>query len=559
MLFFFTFVVEFWCGGPLARHASYSARVTLRAQCSIVCYTFSTMQKFFRLFFRIAWSYVSSLAEAIRDNEFTQEFQERYPRFFKFLQRRLSPSGYLGLHLTIGFFFVVYFTLQFIALTRSLFRHSELVQIDTNIITFITTVRTGALIRPMLFFTALANWPTILLLFLFFATFWIWRKRWFLAWMFFLTIAGSELLAVLMKILINRERPDPSAALLIETSASFPSGHALIALSFYGFLAYAFARARRSLFARAVIVCSALALITAIGVSRIYLGVHWPSDILGGYILALFLLVIIATAADMYYRFFGERRRHEKNFFPFRWILFPLAIFGGLALVYVVAFVERPHFSPSAVHRHIDFVGVPQNTSLDAVVLDALPNASEGLTGRDLEPLSIMMVGDGPHVRQALSEAGWFSAEVITLRTSFDVLLRSLKDRPYPTAPVSPAFVFGRPQDGAWQKATENNSARERHHVRLWRDQAHRINGQELWVGTASFDAGVKLTPRVRFPTHRIAPAIDAERDFLVQDLERVGAVAQKELIQRYDPYLGTNALGDQFFTDGKVVILYIQ
>ncbi len=111
----------------------------------------------------------------------------------------------------------------------------------------------------------------------------------------------------------------------------------------------------------------------------------------------------------------------------------------------------------------------------------------------------------------------------------------------------------------AWQKPTGKNSSRERHHIRLWRDGRYTIQGKALWVGTASFDAGIRLAATLRIPTHRIAPAIDVERDFFISDLERVGAVSRKEIIQRYDPFLGTNASGDQFFTDGKAVIMSLQ
>ncbi len=517
------------------------------------------MKKFFALLFSILRSYSESLAEALRENEYTQEFKERYPRLFSFVRNRLSPREYLGLHLTIGFFVTIYFSVQFVQLTTALFRDSELTRIDTNIITFLTTVRTGAFMRPMLFFTALGNWPIVAFVTLFFATLWIWQKRWFRVGMLFLTVLGSEFLAVLLKIFIARERPDPSAALLIETSYSFPSGHAMIALALYGFLAYSMMRTSRSLVRRIGIMGIACAFILAIGVSRIYLGVHWPSDVFGGYLLALFWIAIVATAAEVHHRFVLRRPLVQKIFFPLRWIAPLLMLWSVAAIVYVVSFVERPHFQPSAVHRALPVDRIEEHRTLSDAILDALPDVSEGLTGRQLEPVSLILIGDSVTIRTAFTRTGWLSAETLTLRSSWDTILRALRNRPYPTAPISPAFVYGRPQDSAWQKSTEKNSARERHHVRLWKDASLRVEGKEVWVGTASFDAGIRLTPRVRIPTHRIAPAIDVERDFVVADLERIGFVVKKEMIQRYDPFLGTNALGDPFFTDGKVVILYLK
>lgn len=513
------------------------------------------MKKFLVFFLGIVRSYGISLIEAIHENEYTQEFKERYPRLFRFARNRLSPSEYLGLHLTVGFFLVVYLTMQFVELTQALSRNTELVQIDTNIITFLSTVRTGALMRPMLFFTALGNWPTILFVFLFFTAIWLREKRWFRLWMFFLTIAGSEFLSVLMKIFIERPRPDPAGALLLETTYSFPSGHALIALSCYGFVGYILQHKKRSLWYRLSILFFVLFLVIAIGVSRVYLGVHWPSDVLGGYLLALLWLTIIATAAEIRRRFVRERQYAEATLFPFRWLVTLLLFLGAAMLIYIVSFVERPHWEQPSLQRHIALRGEEVRVSLSDDVLEALPSVSEGLTGRPLEPISLFFIGSEETLANALERAGWFEAEKVTLRSTLNIASRALRNQPYPQAPVSPAFMFGRPQDSAWQKPTDRNSPRERHHIRLW--QSPYVVGQEtLWVGTASLDAGVKLTPRVRLPMHRIAPAIDIERDFLVNDLRRIGAIAKEEVIQRYDPFLGTNALGDPFFTDGKVVIL---
>ena len=106
------------------------------------------MKKFFSFFWGIVRSYGESFVEAIGENEYTQEFKERYPRLFRFVRNRLSPRAYLGLHLTIGFVFMLYLTTTLIELTTAVLRNSELIRIDTNVITFLTTIRTGAFMRP---------------------------------------------------------------------------------------------------------------------------------------------------------------------------------------------------------------------------------------------------------------------------------------------------------------------------------------------------------------------------------------------------------------------------
>jgi undecaprenyl-diphosphatase len=98
-----------------------------------------------------------------------------------------------------------------------------------------------------------------------------------------LTLAGAMLLDGLLKVLFARPRPESYFGYPEPTSYSFPSGHALFSICFFGGLAVLLVpRVRQRWLRLAVILGSALA-IALIGLSRIYLGVHYPSDVLGGY------------------------------------------------------------------------------------------------------------------------------------------------------------------------------------------------------------------------------------------------------------------------------------
>ncbi len=103
-----------------------------------------------------------------------------------------------------------------------------------------------------------------------------------------LAILGSSTAAAILKIVLQRHRPMNSVSL--ESSFSFPSGHATIAMAFYGFLAWFLLKKQKKQFVRGFILILALVLIMLIGFSRLYLGVHYLSDILGGYLLGLIFL-----------------------------------------------------------------------------------------------------------------------------------------------------------------------------------------------------------------------------------------------------------------------------
>jgi undecaprenyl-diphosphatase len=103
-----------------------------------------------------------------------------------------------------------------------------------------------------------------------------------------LTIAAglSSLLNSIFKLAVDRPRPTPDLVhvQIVEHGSGFPSGHSFFAILFFGLMAYfAFNHLRRSSLRRLIVV-SLLILIILIGASRIYLGVHWPSDVLGGYL-----------------------------------------------------------------------------------------------------------------------------------------------------------------------------------------------------------------------------------------------------------------------------------
>jgi len=138
-----------------------------------------------------------------------------------------------------------------------------------------------------------------------------WRWRWRIAaGIFALDCMGGVVLSNGLKLVFNKDRPQLWQQLITETSYSFPSGHALGSVVLYGF--YSFLIAQRFPKQKGWIYGIAALLIISIGFSRLYLGVHWPTDVLAGYGIG-FLWISVCMGL---LRLFTQRRSNRKQKHP---------------------------------------------------------------------------------------------------------------------------------------------------------------------------------------------------------------------------------------------------
>lgn len=161
---------------------------------------------------------------------------------------------------------------------------NQIVRFDSYIISLIQGTEAGWLTRIMKFFTYIGTirFIAILSIFVLFFLFKVLKHR--LEILIYLAVVFSTpLLNRLLKLYFERARPDMHR--LIEIGGySFPSGHAMNAFSFYGILAFLVWRHVSTSSGRTAVILISSLMIAAIGASRIYLGVHYPSDVIGGYL-----------------------------------------------------------------------------------------------------------------------------------------------------------------------------------------------------------------------------------------------------------------------------------
>jgi len=127
-----------------------------------------------------------------------------------------------------------------------------------------------------------------------------WRREWIVLGGWAAAFSGASLIDHWLKVAIHRPRPSYATTLIHDATWSFPSGHAMGSLVGYGMLAYVLCSlATRNQRTRLCIVAGAAVLILAIGVSRLYLGVHYFSDVVGGYAAGVIWLFLCASALEL--------------------------------------------------------------------------------------------------------------------------------------------------------------------------------------------------------------------------------------------------------------------
>jgi undecaprenyl-diphosphatase len=146
------------------------------------------------------------------------------------------------------------------------------------------------------FVTNLGDWPVVLAGTLALVGFFVYRRDRDHLGILLVTMAGAGILDTVLKLAFHRLRPDPFFG-AIPTTYSFPSGHSLISLCFYGLIAGMINFQLDERWQRALVWCVAGLLIGMIGLSRIYLGVHWTTDVVAGYAAALIWMGAVAVMA----------------------------------------------------------------------------------------------------------------------------------------------------------------------------------------------------------------------------------------------------------------------
>lgn len=247
------------------------------------------IDKLIAIFFR--------LRDKIMNSHFVSRFEQRFPVVEHFLLERFSILHFRGLPLTALAVALVLNIALLSELTEKVMNSGSITRIDSIIAHYFFSVRSDFIAEALYLFTQIGNEITIVSMTILLTLYFIRKRLYTYLISLLVAVLGSGMTIFTGKKIFKINRPD-EFAYYAENSFSFPSGHSTIAVAFYGFLVYLLLRYQKKSSTRNLTFYSGLFLVLTIGFSRIYLCVHYLSDVLGGYLLGLSWLILAITNVE---------------------------------------------------------------------------------------------------------------------------------------------------------------------------------------------------------------------------------------------------------------------
>jgi undecaprenyl-diphosphatase len=496
-------------------------------------------------FLPLAISLLASMGRAVIDHPEVQTWAHAHPQTAAFIAGRFDRDRFWGLTATFLLGTALYILAVWIGTVFDFLMLDPIVMADTRLANLIHAFWTPGLLRASAHLTALGDWRVVLSLALAASAGLLALRRYDLVLGLGVTLAGQLASVSVLKRVFHRPRSD--LGYFLETSGSFPSGHAAISVAFYGFLFYILWRLRILRALPAAIAATTLAFL--MGLSRIYLIEHYLTDVINGWLIGALCLVIGVAVAE--WRREGRIKTDRTTLSaPVRISTVLIMLLLTVWAAWQVAVYEKARNVAGSTPGDVAVQSVEE-----AFGSGRLPGETESIAGTPLEPINLIILASHEDTLNAAMEAAdWIRAE----NPSFGALLRAAwsawTNQADDTAPVTPYFWRNLPNDLAFQKPTADETLRRRHHVRFWRSEFVTVEGLRIYVGAASFDDGLDWGL-----LHHINPNIDTERDVLSGDLQGTGRVAELRSLRLSEPRLGQSVAGDPWFSDGMARVMVLR
>jgi undecaprenyl-diphosphatase len=529
----------------------WSTRASIFFSIFIVFFVIFYLLKWFivrkgKIIYQIYISIWDSVKKSILDNAEIQKIVDSHSTLFSFLRKRFDKNNFSGLPLTLFSISLLYVFALFAGIVEDLINSEIITQIDLKIENSLVLFRSTDLTSIFNWITLLGKWQVIII-FLVAASllFWLWNKKDYILPLI-ISVVGSVAFTSIGKIIFHRARP--AAALYKESSFSFPSGHATIAVAFYGFLAYILVKNVQKWKNKINVFFITLLLIFFIGFSRLYLGVHYFSDVWAGYLVGTIWLIIAIGFSE----YLSTIRKENRNNISIKYKTVISIIIIIIAVGSYSFFAYNYQFSNIVENQEEIRIKVKSPMS---VFNEKSLIYTETLLGNKQEPISFVFSAQSEErLFDLFQTAGWQAADEINIFNIYKLAKANLLNDNYSKAPTTPSFWGSRVPDFNFVKVTNANNLRNRHQIRIWKSKFVLADGSRLYMGIVSLNKEIKWGV-----IHQIGPDLNAEREFLFADLTATGMIKKIEKKNLVEAQTGKNFSGDVFFTDGDIYILFLK
>jgi hypothetical protein len=193
---------------------------------------------------------------------------------------------------------------------------------------------------------------------------------------------------------------------------------------------------------------------------------------------------------------------------------------------------------------------------IDNALFAKIPRRIGDKDGNPGDMVNLLILGTEDEMKKTFTTAGWVKVDADVKETILAGALASLSKESYLTMPMSPLYLFGRPQDYGWAHAEPITVVASRNHLRVWK-APFTVDGQTLWIGAATHDVGFEKDQRNNGLTHKIDPDIDLERDYVEKTLTGTGLVSDVTHFLPKNPLQeAKTATGGSFHSNGQVLVM---
>lgn len=475
---------------------------------------------------------------------FYKDIEKNHKKLLVFIHKRLSKNNFFGLPFTLLMSSLIYIFALFAGIIEDIITSDIIITSDVRIANLFTIFRNPHITKFFFFITLLGKSKIILLFTLTtLIILFINRKKTYIIPLL-VSLFGSGSFALLGKIIFHRARPE--VAMYLEKTFSFPSGHATISIGFYGFLTYILYKHINAWKHKINLLFISTILILLIGISRLYLGVHYVSDVWGGYLIGSMWLIIAITISEYIFSIKNNNIKNQKQVSDINNKIISILLITTSFIGYI--FYAHNYIPPK---KNTLQKSQPIIIDVKTIQQKISPKFTKTIEGNNQEPLNIVIATkNDTSLIGLLTKANWKLADKINVTSLYKAIKAELFHLSYNTAPITPYFWNLNINDFGFQKETPSKKINSRHHVRFWKTNYITPDNKKIYVGTTSFDENLKWGV-----THKISPDLDTERTYLVNDLQKVNTLPQNT-IQFVSSTIGKNFLGDIFFTDGKLIFI---